>query len=358
MAKKRYLGILFIVASAFFFALMNLFVKLAGDLPMMQKAFFRNLVAAGVAFALLIVRPSQFRTIKGNLYPLFMRSAAGTLGIILNFTAIDSMDIADASILNKLSPFFSIIFSFFLLREKPAKFEWLAVLVAFAGAVFVVRPSMSAEVLPAVGGVLGGMSAGLAYTFVRKAGEGGASRNLIVFFFSVFSCLVILPFMIVQYKHMTWAQTGYLLAAGAAAAGGQIFITRAYTYAPAKEISVFDYSIVIFAAVLGGIFLGERPVALSFAGYAIVIAGAAINWIYHMVNEKRVSRECAAKGEMLGTQTAGMASGGHGGSSHDDGGGLCDGTADSGGVGRSGADSGDHGDDTGDKGDGGLNGQV
>ena len=358
MAKKRYLGILFIVASAFFFALMNLFVKLAGDLPTMQKAFFRNLVAAGVAFALLIVRPSQFRTIKGNLYPLFMRSAAGTLGIILNFTAIDSMDIADASILNKLSPFFSIIFSFFLLREKPAKFEWLAVLVAFAGAVFVVRPSMSAEVLPAVGGVLGGMSAGLAYTFVRKAGEGGASRNLIVFFFSVFSCLVILPFMIVQYKHMTWAQTGYLLASGAAAAGGQIFITRAYTYAPAKEISVFDYSIVIFAAVLGGIFLGERPVALSFAGYAIVIAGAAINWIYHMVKEKRALRECAVKGEKIGTQTAGAASGGHGGSSHGDGGGLCDGTADSGGVGRSGADSGDHGDDAGDKGDGGLNGQV
>ena len=116
MAKKRCLGILFIVASAFFFALMNLFVKLAGDLPTMQKAFFRNLVAAGVAFALLIVRPSQVRTIKGNLYPLFMRSAAGTLGIILNFTAIDSMDIADASILNTLSPFFSIIFSFFLLR--------------------------------------------------------------------------------------------------------------------------------------------------------------------------------------------------------------------------------------------------
>ena len=165
--------------------------------------------------------------------------------------------------------------------------------------------------------------------------------------FSVFSCLVILPFMIVQYKHMTWAQTGYLLAAGAAAAGGQIFITRAYTYAPAKEISVFDYSIVIFAAVLGGIFLGERPVALSFAGYAIVIAGAAITWLYHMGNEKRVSRECAAKREMLGTQTAGMASGG-----------LCDGTADSGAVGLSGADSVGHGDDTGDKGDGGLNGQV
>ena len=110
---------------------MNMFVKLAGELPTMQKAFFRNLVAAGVAFVLLLRKPSQFRTIKGNLYPLIMRSAAGVVGIILNFAAIDSMDIADASILNKLSPFFSMIFSIFLLREKPNRYEWLAVVVAF-----------------------------------------------------------------------------------------------------------------------------------------------------------------------------------------------------------------------------------
>ncbi len=222
--SKRYLGIIFIIVSAFFFALMNLFVKLAGDLPTMQKAFFRNLVAAEVAFVLLMRKPSQFKTIKGNVYPLVMRSLAGTMGIILNFSAIDSMDIADASILNKLSPFFSIVFSVFLLKERPAKFEWIAVAVAFIGAEFVVKPSFSPEVIPAIGGVFGGMSAGLAYTFVRKAGEGGASRNLIVFFFSMFSCIVILPFMLAGYEHMTWQQTLYLLAAGASAAGGELFL--------------------------------------------------------------------------------------------------------------------------------------
>ena len=293
--SKRYLGIIFIIVSAFFFALMNLFVKLAGDLPTMQKAFFRNLVAAGVAFVLLMRKPSQFKTIKGNVYPLVMRSLAGTMGIILNFSAIDSMDIADASILNKLSPFFSIVFSVFLLKERPAKFEWIAVAVAFVGAVFVVKPSFSPEVIPAIGGVFGGMSAGLAYTFVRKAGEGGASRNLIVFFFSMFSCIVILPFMLAGYKHMTWQQTLYLLAAGASAAGGQLFITRAYTYAPAKEISVFDYTIVLFTAAMGAMFLGEFPDALSYIGYAIVIGGAAINWAYHMIKERRAAKAAAIR---------------------------------------------------------------
>ncbi len=295
-AGSRKLGILFIVVSAFFFALMNLFVKLSGELPTMQKAFFRNLVAAGVALVLLLRRPSQFKTIKGNLYPLIMRSVAGTLGIILNFSAIDNMDIADASILNKLSPFFSIIFSFALLREKPGRFEWLAVAVAFGGAMLVVKPSFSSDVLPAIGGVFGGMSAGLAYTFVRKAGAGGASRNLIVFFFSVFSCIVILPFMVVGFVPMKWYQTLYLLAAGAAAAGGQVFITRAYTYAPAKEISVFDYTIVIFTAAFGAAFLREFPDALSYAGYAVVILGAGINWLYHMVKERSTKAAEAVSG--------------------------------------------------------------
>ena len=44
--KQEYRGIACLVLSAFCFALMSMFVHLAGDLPSMQKSFFRNLVAA------------------------------------------------------------------------------------------------------------------------------------------------------------------------------------------------------------------------------------------------------------------------------------------------------------------------
>ena len=43
--NKKNKGILFIICSAFCFALMGMFVKLAGDLPSIEKSFFRNLVA-------------------------------------------------------------------------------------------------------------------------------------------------------------------------------------------------------------------------------------------------------------------------------------------------------------------------
>lgn len=285
--KTRYQGIIFIIISAFFFALMNLFIRLAGDLPTMQKAFFRNLVAAFVALALLLRHPSQFKTAKGNVAALLIRSAAGTVGVVLNFYAIDKLNIADASVLNKLSPFFAILFSFLLLKEKPSVIEWAAVAVALCGAVFVVRPSFSLEVVPALCGVTGGMMAGLAYAFVRKAAMGGAARNLIIFVFSAFSCIVLLPFLIAQYEHMEWWQLSYLLLSGAAAAGGQIFITAAYAKAPAKEISVFDYSIVLFTAVLGFFILGQVPDLFSYIGYAIIIGAAVAVWAYHMRRDNR-----------------------------------------------------------------------
>lgn len=280
--KQKNLGILYIMCAAFCFALMNLFVRLSGDLPVMQKSLFRNLVAALIALGMMVkehetiqLRTEQASAAK-NLAFLLIRAGAGTIGILCNFYAVGALNIADASMLNKLSPFFAIIFSIFVLNEKPKRNEWLAVIVAFLGALFVVKPSFHMESIPALIGLCGGLFAGLAYTFVRKLGQNGVKGNLIVFFFSVFSCVVVLPGVILQYKPMTGQQLLFLLLAGVAAAGGQFAITAAYTKAPAKEISVFDYTQVIFAALLSLVVLGELPDVYSFIGYVIIIGTAIV----------------------------------------------------------------------------------
>ena len=74
---------------------------------------------------------------------------------------------------------------------------------------------------------------------------------VIVLCFSLFSTLSTLPFFAIYYHPMSPYQLGYLLAAGLSAAVAQLNITAAYTYAPASAISVFDYTQVIFAAILG-----------------------------------------------------------------------------------------------------------
>lgn len=274
--KDKYKGIFYIILAAFGFAFMNLFVKLAGDLPAIEKSFFRNLVAVFFAFTVMKKEKIPFTIPKGTGKYIFFRSLFGTIGIFANFYAIGKLYIADASMLNKLSPFFAIIFSYFLLNEKIKLYQFVCVLTAFVGALFILRPGFdSVATFPAFIGLLGGMGAGLAYTNVRMATKLGARGPLIVFCFSVFSCVCAIPFIIFDHQPLTWWQLVSLLMAGLSATLGQFSITAAYTYAPASELSVYDYTQIVFAALLGMIFLGEVPDVINILGY-LIICGAGI----------------------------------------------------------------------------------
>lgn len=285
--KRTKRGVFFIILSAFFFALMGVFVRLAGDLPTFQKCFFRNAIAALVAF-IMLCKSRSFKIQKGCLPALFARSIAGTVGIVCNFYAIDNLTVADASILNKLSPFFAILFSALILRERAGWKNWLLLVVAFGGTLFVIKPSFSSQTtIPALIGVLGGLGAGLAYTFVRYLGGKGERTAMIVFFFSCFSCLSVLPMTIIQFQPMEFLQILFLLLAGLCASAAQFSITTAYACAPAREISVFDYSQVLFSALLGIIALGEFPDYLSVIGYVIIIGAAIVKYLLALHEHKK-----------------------------------------------------------------------
>ncbi len=279
---NKYKGIVYIILSAFCFALMNMFVKLSGDLPTFEKAFFRNFVAFFFALVMVVKDRKDLHFKKNNIIPLFLRSFFGVLGVVCNFYAIDRLVLSDASILNKMSPFFVIIFSIIVLKERLSLAQGLIVIGAFIGAVFVIKPDFSnAEWIPSLAGLIGGMCAGLAYTMVRFLGTRGEKNSIIVLFFSGFSSVVLLPLMILNFKMFTPMQLISLLMAGVSAAGGQFSITAAYTYAPAKEVSVYDYSQIIFASGLGFFIFGDVPDYLSVIGYFIIVTMAIVMFMYN-----------------------------------------------------------------------------
>lgn len=292
MDKNKKQGILFIIGAGFCFALMTFFVRMAGDLPTIQKAFFRNVVAVFVAFVLLLRSKQGFRIQKGSIPGLLARSFFGTCGILCNFYAADHLHIADASMLNKLSPFFAIAVSYIILKEKANAVEWISVVLALIGAAFVVKPTSGVTSLYGLVGVAGGLAAGLGYTFIRYLGKRGERGPVIVLWFSLFSCLATAPALLFDYHPMTGEQLLYLLLTGLSATGGQLCITKAYTKAAAKEISVFDYSQVIFAAILGWIFLSQLPDVYSWIGYVIIIGTAVAKWRY-MMHRDRAAQEAA-----------------------------------------------------------------
>jgi len=273
LLKDKYKGIFFIIMSAFGFSVMSAFVKLAGDIPSIQKTFFRNIISCLVALFFVIKNKQLLFGKKENQKALILRSTFGTLGILFNFYAIDHLILSDSNMLNKLSPFFVIIFSTIILKERVNKYQIFSVIIAFLGSLFIIKPTFSVNIIPYLIGILGAIFAASAYTCLRFLGN-KENHNTIVFYFSLFSLIAISPFVMFNFQKMTIIQLVYMLLAGIFASIGQFGVTLAYKYAPAKEISIFDYTNIIFSAIIGFFLFNNVPDIFSIIGYIIIFGSA------------------------------------------------------------------------------------
>lgn len=286
-------GIFYIIISALGFSLMNFFVVKAGDLPTFQKALFRNGGAMVVSLFLFIKSGDTPDTKPSDLGILLMRAVFGSIGLFCNFYALDHLVLSDASILNKLAPFFTLILSALFLKEKTNWKQFLFVSLAFVGMLFVVRPEMhfSESMVASVVGVIGGFGAGTAYACVRALGKRGMPSSEIVFGFSLVSTIVAIPFVIIDHAPMSSLQIFYLSMASVSATIGQFGITLAYKEAPSKEISIFEYFTVVFSALWGILFLGQIPYWTSIIGYAIIFVSAYLLFLYNKKTSRGESTE-------------------------------------------------------------------
>jgi drug/metabolite transporter (DMT)-like permease len=270
------------VLSGLSFALMGAAVKYAGDIGLPVKVFFRNLVTLAITTAVAVrTRDNPFAP-TSHWGLLIARSLSGLCGVFLYFLALGHLNLADASLLNKTSPFFVMLFAVWLLNEPFDRRLVPVLLAAFAGAALVIKPSFDVANLAALGGFASGAFAGLAYVLVRSM-KGRESPNRIIFTFSLVSCLATAPFLVAAPPSPNAAQWAALLGTGVFAAGGQYGLTFAYHHARASRISVFTYLHVLFAVLVGFVIFDERPDLLTVAG-GLLIVGAA--WRTHRLGRE------------------------------------------------------------------------
>ncbi len=278
-------GILWLVIASLGFSLMGMFVKISGDLPVMQKSLFRNLVGMVIPLYFVIkYNEPLFGQLK-NQTLLMARSTFGLVGVLLNYYTIDRMVLSDADMLNKLSPFFTIILCAIFLKERVEKYQVIAIMIAFFGTIFIIKPSFSSDISVALIGILGALFAAFAYTTLRVLGPREKFYTT-VFYFSFFSTVVLLPFVIFNYEPMTTTQLIYLLLSGVFATVGQFGITIAYQFAPAKDISIFFYATVLFSAIISLIIFQEYPDIFSYIGYIVIFSAS-----YYMFQKAKTKGE-------------------------------------------------------------------
>ncbi len=286
--SKTTKGIIAIIISAFGFALMALFVRLCDDygaqVSSFEKSFFRNIIALLLAFIVFVRAPKtgphartfQPETPRAKAWWLLLtRAAFGSIGIFGNFYALSKIPISEAMTLNKTAPFFAVLFAGLFLGERVSRRQVCALVVAFLGAILIMKPGFGPNDLFAmICALAGGFGAGLAYTCVHELGRIGVGGALIIIVFSAFSCLCAVPFFLFDYTPLTGAQLAILIGAGVGAAIGQFGVTAAYQLAEPRAVAVFDYTNIIFTSFFGFFFFAQKPDALSILGFILIIAAA------------------------------------------------------------------------------------
>lgn len=270
------------------FSIMQLIVKISGPaIPTMEKVFFRNFIT--LFFGLFLIFKDKVPAFgkKGNRMALLGRSVFGFIGVAGYFYATTNMNVADASLLHRSSPFFVIVFSAMFLKNRLTRVQVGALLLAFAGSVLVINPSFNVNILPALVGVLSAAGAGAAYVIINYL-KGKEHNATIVFCFSLVSCLLSLVMSGSSFIFPNAVQWLLLLGIGVFAGIGQVALTQAYKMTNPGEVSIINYSGIIFSAILGFVFLDERISARSYLGIALILTAALL--LYFIKNSREIGR--------------------------------------------------------------------
>src|SRR5690625_6907090 len=126
---------------------MAIFVKMDGNISSIQIKFIRNAMSMVIAFGFVVYYKESFFGKRENQKYLLLRSTLGALGVILNFYAIDHLVLADADMLNKMSPFVTIIFAAIFLREYVLRYQVTSIIIAFIGTLFIIKLSFIVDMI-------------------------------------------------------------------------------------------------------------------------------------------------------------------------------------------------------------------
>ncbi|WP_343081185.1 DMT family transporter [Ostreiculturibacter nitratireducens] len=271
-------GILWMLASGLSFVGVTGIVRHLGTaLPAVESAFIR------FAFGLLFLVPTLLPALRAGFAPGAMRlfaarGALHTLAVTLWFFAMARIPVAEVTAIGYLNPIVVTIGAALVFGERLAVRRILAIVVAFAGAVVILRPGLR-EVLPGHFAQLGAATSfGLSYLIAKRL-SAIAPASVVVAMMSLVVTVGLLPFALLVWVPPEPAQVGWLALVAVFATTGHYAMTRAFALAPLTVTQPVTFLQLVWATLLGALAFGEIVDPFVLLGGGMIIAAITyITW--------------------------------------------------------------------------------
>ena len=273
----------YMLLSALWFALMSLFVKLAGErLPSQELVLARAGVTLVLSYVMLKrrgVSPWGTATQRGWLV---VRGLLGFGGLSCFYYGLTALPLADVTVIHYLHPVFTALLAAAFLKERVARGLVLSLIASSIGVLLVTRPEFlfgaatNAPDLFAIGAVLlGALFAASAYTVIRYLSRTEEPLVIIFYFPLVAVPLSIPPLVPVALWPTPWEWV-LLILIGVTTQLGQIYLTKGLKEESAGRAMSLSYMQIVFAALLGLAFFDEVPGLWTLAGSLLIVAGTYV----------------------------------------------------------------------------------
>lgn len=291
-------GILLKIFAALFTVVMGACVSgLKGEIPIGEVVFFRSAGAFFPLFVWMLIRGNlrqelATRHIGGHI----VRSASGTGGMFFNYLALIYLPLVDATALSYAAPLFTVVLAATLLGEVVRIYRWTAVGVGLIGVLVMLSPhaswseissvARSGQLIGAALGLAGAVCAAISIIQIRHLAK-TENAGAIVLYFSLITTLIGLSTIGFGWEVPTWWQLTLLVGTGLAGGLAQLLITLSLRHAAASLLAPFEYTTMIWALLVGYVFMGQLPVMTTVAGAALVIAAGLFTiWRENMLRKK------------------------------------------------------------------------
>lgn len=268
---------LWLIAAGVVLTLLNATLRLiTQSVDPLQTLFVRY--TAGT----LVMLPIALRSGLGDWEPRrigghFLRGGVHTLGLMMWFSALPHVLLADVTAIGFTGPIFLMLGAAFFLREKMVLARWIAAGIGFAGVLIVVGPGFSGS-----GGyyllmMLATSPVFAASLLLTKRMARADSPTQLVFWQSIAISVCAAPAALVMWQPMS---TGHWLLFGLTGLMGSIghyCMTRSFHRVDISATQSARYLDLLWASLFGLIFFGDWPTATTFLGGAVILA--ATLWI-------------------------------------------------------------------------------
>lgn len=271
------------------FVAVTAIVKYVGPvLPAAESAFLRYLL--GLVFLVPMLRPMlAARLTRRQMVLIWLRGAAHSLGVMAWFFAMTRITIAEVTAMNYMAPIYVTVGAALFLGERLASRRIFAIVVAFAGAMLILRPGMRELSEGHLAMVFAAAVFGASYLLAKiLSGETGAT--VIVGWLSITVAVGLAPFAAAVWVTPTLAQLGWMFLVAIFATAGHYTMTLAFAAAPVTVTQPVTFLQLFWAVLLGWIVFDEALDLWVIVGGGLILGAISfITWREHVLKARAVT---------------------------------------------------------------------